>query len=241
MFNFKSFSLRHEQSTLKIGTDSVLLAAAIPIEDVTAVLDIGCGCGVIAFCLANRLLQSFTSPIRITGVDIDADSIAEALTNADLFPHQDTNIKFDFQQIDIQKYAALSSTSYDLIVSNPPFFVNSLKPDDKKKNTSKHRDTTLPFDDLCAAAANLLSEKGKFYVIIPETEITDFEDSAKKYFCICEIIRVKPLPFKPVNRVILGFSKQPLPIQESELSIRDENREYSEKYKQITKLFYLKF
>ena len=47
MFQFKNFALSHEHSTLKIGTDSVLLASVVPVAGFRTVLDIGCGCGVI--------------------------------------------------------------------------------------------------------------------------------------------------------------------------------------------------
>ena len=119
MFRFKHFSLAHDRSTLKIGTDSVLLGAAAPIENTNSVLDIGCGCGVIAFCIADRLRRSGQTDFHVTGVDVDADSIAEARGNAQSFP-QRNNIHFLFENIDIQHFDI--DYKFDLIVSNPPFF-----------------------------------------------------------------------------------------------------------------------
>ena len=85
MFHFKHFSLYHENSALKISTDAVLLAAVTPIDQVRTVLDIGCGCGVIAYCLAWKMIKNAVDQKNnmanqeIIGIDIDADSIADAL------------------------------------------------------------------------------------------------------------------------------------------------------------------
>ena len=85
MFHFKKFDLEHEQSTMKIGTDAVLLASLTDTEGVASVLDIGCGCGVIGFCIAQKLSDSQNAPV-VFGIDPDKASIAEALRNAARFP-----------------------------------------------------------------------------------------------------------------------------------------------------------
>ena len=77
MFHFKQFDLEHERSTLKIGTDAVLLAALTQVDSAQTVLDVGCGCGVIAFCLAQKLAENQIVP-NIFGIDVDADSVVEA-------------------------------------------------------------------------------------------------------------------------------------------------------------------
>ncbi|MDL2297418.1 methyltransferase domain-containing protein, partial [Bacteroidales bacterium OttesenSCG-928-E04] len=86
MFRFKNFSLSHHRSTLKIGTDSVLLSALVPIGHKTNILDIGTGCGIIAFCLADKHRKLTIPPTQILGIDIDKDSIKEADENNSTFP-----------------------------------------------------------------------------------------------------------------------------------------------------------
>ena len=79
LFDFKHFSLFHSKSTLKIGTDSVLLASVVPVNQISSLLDIGCGCGVISFCLAHKMaLPDINVKQKITGIDIDGKSVEEA-------------------------------------------------------------------------------------------------------------------------------------------------------------------
>ena len=80
IFQFKQFSLHHGHSTMKIGTDAVLLAALTDGKDAHNILDIGCGCGVIAFCMA----QKAPSDAEIWGIDPDENSIKEATQNISL-------------------------------------------------------------------------------------------------------------------------------------------------------------
>lgn len=237
-FNFKNFSLYHNRSTLKIGTDSVLLASTVPIQNVRRVLDIGCGCGVIAFCIADRLLSAGFSNLTFQGVDVDADSIDECRMNAANFPHQN-GASFDFQQIPIQEFNA--EPPFDLIVSNPPFFCQSLKPANDKRLLSRHRDETLSFNDLVSSASRLLAPSGHFYVILPHSETDSFERAALQHFVICEKIYLRPTPAKPINRCIWGLSKSPAPITESCLVIRDASNSFSDEYRTLTRQFYLAF
>lgn len=240
MFQFKHFSLNHDKSTLKIGTDSVLLAAYVPLESPHSIMDIGSGCGVIAFCIADRLRQENFSA-QILGIDIDQNSVDEAIENASLFTNIDDKIAFSFQKIALQQLINVQQQRFDLIVSNPPFFSRSLKPEDVKRNMSKHCDDTLPFADLAACASQLLSPNGKFYLILPAIEGAEFESVAKKYFCLSEKVWIYPKENKPAHRVILGFSNNQVKTSYSEIIIRNNDETFHDSYKNLTKNFYLKF
>lgn len=119
-FRFKQFEINHEKSTLKVGTDAVLLGAWTPIPAPCGrILDIGSGCGVITLMLAQR------SNAQITGVDIDKPSIEEAAENANNSLWKN---RINFINCSIQDFCtAEHQNNFDLIVSNPPFFVDSLK------------------------------------------------------------------------------------------------------------------
>lgn len=239
MFHFKHFSLQHENSALKIGTDAVLLASAIPISETSAVLDIGCGCGVITFCLAWRM-QSGQNLEKFTGIDIDEASIEEAKKNLDIYPLKN-NIAFNFSKISIQEFSNDCTEKFDLIVSNPPFFDQSLKPDSFRKNISKHNDS-LPFSELIDAVKNLLSPQGIFYLILPEKENQIFSNLVDNQLYEIYHLSVRPAPDKPVNRIISGYSlqkRESFPMRE--LCIRDSRREYTLEYRNLTCDFYLNF
>ena len=114
-FRFQHFALCHEASTQRIGTDSVLLAALMPLQGVHSVLDIGCGCGVIGFCVADRLRRAGVENIRVAGIDIDAASVREAQENAARFPDPEW-VKFHFSHESLQEHTHQAEAHlYDLI------------------------------------------------------------------------------------------------------------------------------
>ena len=241
MFQFKNFALSHEHSTLKIGTDSVLLASVVPVAGIRTVLDIGCGCGVIGFCLADRLRQQDTDNYSVTGIDIDKASIEECRNNAAAFPC-DHHPDFHFEEISVQDFASKHPSEYQLIVCNPPYFGNSLKPEDEKRRQSRHRDYNLPFATLAECVRQLLTDDGRFYLILPPPEASDFETVADEKLYLCEKMEIRPVPGKPVNRHILGFVREPSEkVKYTTLTIRDSKREYTTEYREQTRNFYLDF
>lgn len=240
MFRFKHFALHHAKSTLKIGTDSVLLGAATPINNAHRILDIGCGCGVIGFCIADRLRRAGCKA-SLTGIDIDSASVEEAEENARCFP-PDANITFTFQHLSLQQFAkSTAAGSYDLIVSNPPYFVHSLKPSDEKRLVSRHRDSNLSFNDLVLHAATLLSPTGRFYLILPTSEEEAFEKVALAHFHLIEKTILYPVEGKKAHRIIWGGAKCAQPVRRTEVVIRAKNGDYHESYRSLTQEFYLNF
>ena len=72
VFRFRQFSVINERSALKLGTDAVVLGAAMTLpasSPAPQCLDIGTGTGVIALMLAQRCPRA-----RILGIDIDLPS-----------------------------------------------------------------------------------------------------------------------------------------------------------------------
>lgn len=238
MFHFKHFSLYHEHSTLKIGTDSVLLAASIPLMPAHNVLDIGCGCGIIAYSLAWRL-SYLKENQHFTGIDIDTPSVLEARHNLEIFPSYPGQ-KFLFEQCPVQRWAAQHAGTYDLIVTNPPYFGDSLKPDRTDRQLSKHRDNTLSFNDLVHAVCHLLSADGRFFLILPPAEMEEFHQLAlQQELHLIFQTEVRPSPTKPTHRIISGYSRHTQPFTPLQLTIHNATGGFSEEYRNLTKEFYL--
>lgn len=278
MFHFKHFSLYHENSALKISTDAVLLAAVTPVDQAKRVLDIGCGCGVIAYCLAwkmqqellreraakenvtkenilqknelqEKLLQEKTcggkDSQEIIGIDIDAPSISEALKNSEIFPKKDYQ-NIQFHQQSIQEFSKDYAEKFDLIVSNPPYFVDSLKPNTLQKNISKHNET-LPFEDLKDAVCQLLAPNGRFFLILPTNESERFEQISQNQLFKFYQLLIQPTPSKPVNRIITGFRLHPAAATKTcptapaciteTLCLRNADGSMSKKYRRLTRDF----
>ena len=256
MFHFKHFSLYHENSALKISTDAVLLAAVTPVDQARRVLDIGCGCGVIAYCLAWKMQQKRLSENtcgeknyqEIIGIDIDAPSISEALKNSEIFPKKDFQ-NIQFHQQSIQEFSKAYPEKFDLIVSNPPFFVDALKPKTLQKNISKHNDT-LPFEDLKDAVCQLLAPEGRFFMILPANESERFEQISQNQLFKFYQLLIQPTPTKAVNRIITGYQLTPAisssatsPVRQDchteTLCLRNADNNMSEAYQQLAKDFLL--
>ena len=162
-FYFQQFAMEHHRSTMKIGTDALLLSALLPAQKAENVLEIGVGCGVISLLLAQRYSRAC-----IHGVEIDFPSVCEAQENYRRSPFKD---RLSVQHISVQDYARSSVKSYDLIVSNPPFFSHSLKSPLKRRSSARHSDETLTFQELFECVSILLTDGGTFSMIIPPGEM----------------------------------------------------------------------
>lgn len=237
-FRFKKFSLLHDKSTLKIGTDAILLAALTHVEEAQSVLDIGCGCGVIAFCLAQQLAHKQTHP-QVCGIDPDEASIQEARQNATAYPLLPADA-FHFVQGRVQDMAAADHPAqFDLIVTNPPFFGHDLKPTQEKRLRSKHRDQQLPFEELLSSVLKLLKEDGRFALILPPVEAEQFHALTEGTLHCRKRVFVQPTTKKPIHRVIQEYARQDGPYSEHHLIIRNEQNEYTEEYRSVTKPYLL--
>lgn len=230
-FHFKQFSIADDQSTMKVGTDAVLLGAWTDVENAENILDIGCGSGVISLMLAQR------TNAKIEAIDIDEDSVKQARENFKNSPWADQLEAFHYSLKDFRKTAL---KKYDLIVSNPPYFINALKSPDKNKNRSKHSGE-LSYVDLTHNMAQLLSQTGKACLILP----SDIESKAFKDLALLEKIHlnkqllIKPKANKKANRVLMEFSFLKSDLEEDEMYLREDDNQFSETYKSLCKDYYL--
>lgn len=161
VFLFKQFEIRHGQSRMKVGTDGVLLGSWVKVNNARRALDIGTGCGLIAIMLAQRSEQ-----LQVTGVEIDELSANEAQYNARQCPWSGRLIMV---HDNIQAFSNKTESSYDLIVSNPPFF-NSGNPSNDPGRSSARHTLDLPHSDLVHIADRFLSDHGRFAFILPVKE-----------------------------------------------------------------------
>lgn len=218
---------------MKVGTDAVLLGAWINPRRSKSILDIGTGSGIIALMMAQK------SDAKIEAIDIDFDSIQEANTN---FNNSSWSNNLNAIHISLSDFAKQTNKKYDLILSNPPYYENSLKSALDKKNLSKHS-TTLPHVELLSGVKKLLSNNGRFSVILPYGLMNSFINTSliEGLFCNKKFI-IYPTPKKPANRILMEFSlNRPSHLNEDELIIRNDLRNFTEEYKIFTRDFYLDF
>jgi tRNA1Val (adenine37-N6)-methyltransferase len=232
-FRFKQFEIHHDKCSMKVGTDGVLLGAWCTVEGAGKVLDIGTGSGLIAIMLAQR-----NGACLIDAVEIDRDCCLQASENIAACPwHSRINLHNEPFQEFYNKY----THSYDLIVTNPPYFQNSLASPDPKRSSARHS-CTLSMDVLIAGVSLLLAPGGIYSMIMPVQEAMIFIEKAREKRLFCRrITSVIPNPGKPPKRLLLEFGFREEDIQRSSLVTEIERHEYSSEYKKLTEDFYLYF
>lgn len=230
-FRFKQFSIEDDQSSMKVGTDAVLLGAWTNPNQAQRILDIGCGSAVISIMIAQK------TNALITGIEIDKESAEQASQNCRSSKWSD---RLNIIHSSFQSYC-LSPQKFDLIVSNPPFFNNSLKSPNQSKTNSKHT-VLLSFQELLMGTKRLLQEDGVANFILPYSELEFFKTLATiEGLFINRILLIKPKPNKEINRCILSLQHSPSKLVEDLLCIRNSDSSYSDDYKFLTSKFYLNF
>ena len=191
-FRFKQFTIYHDRCAMKVGTDGVLLgcwakqAASIQHSEFR-ILDVGTGSGLIARMLMQRFPEA-----EVEGIDIDEAAVEQA---------QENGVKAYLSRL--QEW----SGSYDLVVSNPPYFQNSLKNPDKGRELARHTDS-LSYEELLSHSARLLTMHGQLAIILPadaEQEICSLAQQHSLY--PTHVTRVYSKENKPARRVLLQFEK----------------------------------
>jgi tRNA1Val (adenine37-N6)-methyltransferase len=158
IFEFKQFSLQQKNTRVRIGFDAVLLGVLSEAFDGAKILDIGAGTGVIGCMLASRYLRT-----QLTGIEPDPYTFEDLQANYLLFEKFATCRGINSK---LQEFSLKSEDTFDVIVCNPPFHTESIKPDQAERLAWRHNDQ-LPFVDLMQCASELMSAEGVFYLVIP--------------------------------------------------------------------------
>ena len=250
-FRFKQFEIEQDRCAMKVGTDGVLLGAWA--QGGRRILDIGSGTGLISLMMAQRFPEA-----EVVGIDMDADACGQARENVMASPFRDRveivccrlqDFGSDGCALETAglKTGALETAedlkaagTFDAIVSNPPFFVDSLKNPDSKRTMARHTDS-LPFRDLFAGVKRLLSDDGVFSAIVPAEVVEQFvAESCMLGFYLIRKCGVKTVERKQPKRFMLSFAKHRIsPYEEHVETMMDSQGNRSEWYKKITEEFYL--
>lgn len=231
LFHFKRFSVAQDRCTHKVGTDGVLLGAWVNISPKDKrILDIGTGSGLIALMLAQRSAPDS----RIDALDIEEHDALQAKENVSQSPWPG---KVIVHHLAIQDF--LPSTPYDLVVSNPPWFEDSLLPFDNRRRIARHT-ARLSHGDLLKHAVRLMSADGRLAVILPHTSGLRFIDTARPHGLLpVRKTTFRSRPHKQPERMLLEFAFAEHPVQHEELVLYSPGGEWSDAYRALTREFYL--
>jgi tRNA1Val (adenine37-N6)-methyltransferase len=217
---------------MKVGMDGVLLGAWVNVPDAGRILDVGTGTGLIAIMLAQR------SEALIDAVEIEPEAYLQARENIAACPW---NQRIEVYNGSFQLFADHFTARYDLVVSNPPFFRNSLQSPFASRSLARH-DVWLSHESLIFNAVRILTDKGRLAVILPAGEFNGFSEQAYlQGLFVTRLLNIKPLPDKDFSRCMVEFSRsRNAKYDEDTLIIRNKDRRtYTDDYIKLTGDFYL--
>lgn len=230
-FKFKQFLINQDKCAMKVGTDSVLLACLTDAKNTKNALDIGTGTGIISLMLAQK-----NNELKIDAIEIDELAYQQAKENFENSPFN-SQIKIHFGAV--QQFE--TNTKYDLIITNPPYFIekNNHSIINLQRAKARH-DNELSFEEIIEKAYELLTLKGVLILILPLNEAIIFKKLAlaKGFFCH-QTINIKPKSNKEINRVVFNFSKQFCIEHTQEFVIYNLDNSQTQDYIELTKDFYL--
>lgn len=227
---FKDFTVK-SKFAMPVGTDAVLLGAWTNVEGARAILDIGTGSGVIALMMAQRS----GADTVIDAIEPEKPAAEEAGRNFEASPWAP---RLTIQSTALQTYAP--KHSYDLIVTNPPYFTNSLLPPDAIRQRARHT-LTLSHEHLLEKVSPLLSARGRFSIILPASEAPGFIVTARSF----KLFPLRQCQFrsrsaKPPERMMLEMASREGKVEREELILYNSDSHWSDSYWSLTHAFYLK-
>ena len=219
---------------MKVGTDGVLLGAWCSLESLPkTILDIGTGTGIISLMLAQR-----SSAITIDGVEVDPSAYMQTVDN---FENSDWSDRLYCYNTSFQKFVDdTNKETYDLIVSNPPFYTEDYITKNSSRNKARFT-LSLTFKELIGGISKILSKSGFFSTIIPFKEESTFICLAEQHSLhLNEICRVQGNKNSDIKRSLMTFSFNKVKISETNLIIENSRHKYTKEYEELTNNFYLK-
>lgn len=232
--DLKDLKIIQRNDCFNFSLDTVLLSNFATINRTTKkILDIGTGNGAIPLLLSKK------STAAITGVEIQKVSVDLAVKNV-LINNLENRINIIHKDIkDI--FEVLTKNSFDLVVSNPPFFkldknenqINNLK----SLSLARH-EISVNLEDIVRIASDLLRNRGYFSMVHRTDRLAEILILFSKYN-----IGVKRIQFchSKINKESKTVLVEGIKDSDSILKvlppfiIHKENGEYSDRIKSIFK------
>ncbi|WHP47325.1 methyltransferase [Mannheimia bovis] len=231
-FQFKQFFIQHDKCAMKVNTDGILLGAIAHIKNVQQILDLGTGSGLIAVMLAQRT----NNDCKITALELEPNAYQQAVKNAEnsAWSNRITVLQGDVMQQQFEQ-------KFDLIVSNPPYFEDSLATRTEARDLARSVNAASHFDWL-KQAKNWLAQSGRITMILPTEAAEKLISQSPNIGLYCiEQWSIFTKVGKEPKRSIVSFCLQSKVCEQKELVIYDLNNRYTSEFKQLTQDFYLNF
>jgi len=232
-FVFKQFELEQGKAAFKLGTDSVLLGSWLPKGDYKRVLDIGAGTGILSLMLAQRFKEAV-----VLALEIDKLSVEDCANN---FSQSTWGKRLNIIEQDAIEWSKYNEDEkFDLMISNPPYFKNSLLNPDERKSTARHSGL-LNTSTLADFAKRHLSINGCLAIILPVLEFDEMTDQLRdRKLFLQHICLVSSFQDSEIIRKmgVFSFTNQ-TPLEETHY-LYNSDKSRSNWYQGISDDFYIK-
>ncbi len=233
VFRFKQFDVDQTGCAMKVNTDGVLLGAMASADRPRTILDVGTGSGVIALMLAQRYPDA-----AVKAVEVEEEAARRATLN---FAGSTFADRLQLFMGTFQDYSAVHpGQRIDLLVSNPPFFIDALQNPNPEKALARHADRSF-FEDLAGMADRQLSEGGKLWLILPVATAEMFLEIARGVLFLERKIGIKSFQDSYPHRYVLSLGRRDVEVKEGELVIYEAPRVYTPEYRSLLQDFLIVF
>ena len=213
---------------MKVGTDAVVLGSWADTAGASRILDIGCGCGILALMMAQKAPQAL-----VTAVEIDPMAAADARMNIDASPWAG---RITLVCGDV---FALDPGRYDLIVCNPPFFTETLHAPQAGRAAARH-EGSLGVESLLDLALTHLAPGGSVAFVAPSARDSEIDlMAALRGFSTGRRLHMKQREGRPSVRTFRQLSRGRGPIADSTITLNDAAGRRTPAHAQLTEQFYL--
>lgn len=232
-FQFRQFKIEQGECEMKVCTDACILGAYAQHPAPARILDIGAGTGLLTLMLAQRYTQA-----RIEAIEIDPRAGLQAERN---FRDSPWTNRLQLYHSALQDF--IPSEEYDMIISNPPFYQDHLKPDRPVRSGALHTDW-LSLEELIWFISRHLSKSGTFWVLLPPSQQMELQQFAQAEGLLMDHrLDIRHESNSAVFRTIGGYSRsrRAMKTTQDELVIRENGGRYSSKMQQLLAPFYLEY
>ncbi|MDD3669178.1 MAG: methyltransferase [Alphaproteobacteria bacterium] len=180
--------LKQPASGYRATSDSVLLAAAVPVQKGQSLLDVGCASGIVAACVRARV-----GDVRLTGVEVQGDLARLARENC---PDMEV-VCADITQ----RIPALHGRQFHHVATNPPFYTEPAARRNAQQKTAFHQ--AVPLKAWLAACLKYVRPRGTLTLVHRMEAVPEIVAVLRPKLGALEVIPIVGKAGKPAERVIV--------------------------------------
>ncbi|MBK8955477.1 MAG: methyltransferase [Saprospiraceae bacterium] len=237
-FRFKQFSIHTTDRVFPVTTDSVLLGSWVGTSGVHKVLDLGCGSGILSLMIAQRTSDDCV----VIALDHHAESIEIAMGN---FMRSDWRHKLFALQLNVVNLIEKLGTdpfqkqSFQLIISNPPYFKKLKNSPTEMKSRARHQ-LDFDFEALARLASFYLAHEGNLAVVIPRDLEYKLTSVSSKYgLYLKRKCTVKHSSNSEPGLCLCEYGPHSSPFEFTELTLYENEHTKTPEFRALTQDFYL--